>query len=264
MYRENRLKKLLNSGGKALGCWTSMDSPITSELLAIAGFDFLLIDHEHGYGDVKGLSKQLQAISATECSSLLRVPSIDEAYVKKALDAGTECLMFPTVNTAQEARDIVEMCRYAPHGKRGMAPGMIRATNYGMDATNYVKTAHENTFIICQIETPEAVANIPEMGKVEGVDMLFIGPNDLSCSVGKFAQYEDPEFVTLIEKAESSIKESGKLLGSIPYGQFGWQAMFDRGFNLTTAGTEVALLREAAVNIMKDHTANNRANEAAE
>jgi len=102
------------------------------------------------------------------------------------------------------------------------------------------------------------------MGKVEGVDMLFIGPNDLSCSLNKFAQYEDPEFVALIEKAENAIKETGKLLGSIPYGQFGWQAMFDRGFNLTTAGTEVALLREAAVNIMKEHTAHNRSSEAAE
>ena len=264
MYRENRLKKMLNEGEKALGCWTSMDNPITTEILAIAGFDFLLIDQEHGNGDAKGLSIQLQAMSATNTTSLLRVPNADEAYVKKALDAGTESLMFPTVNTAQEARDIVEMCRYAPHGKRGMAPGMIRATNYGMDAPNYVKTAHENTFIICQIETPEAVANISEMGKVEGVDMLFIGPNDLSCSLNKFAQYEDPEFVALIEKAENAIKETGKLLGSIPYGQFGWQAMFDRGFNLTTAGTEVALLREAAVNIMKEHTAHNRSSEAAE
>ena len=148
MYRENRLKKMLNEGEKALGCWTSMDNPITTEILAIAGFDFLLIDQEHGYGDAKGLSIQLQAMSATNTTSLLRVPNADEAYVKKALDAGTESLMFPTVNTAQEARDIVEMCRYAPHGKRGMAPGMIRATNYGMDAPNYVKTAHENTFII--------------------------------------------------------------------------------------------------------------------
>lgn len=264
MYRENRMKKLLNAGGKALGCWTSMDNPITTEILALAGFDFLLIDQEHGYGDAKGLSMQLQAMSATNTTSLLRVPSADEAYVKKALDAGTESLMFPTVNTAEEARDIVEMCRYAPRGRRGMAPGMIRATNYGMDAPNYVQTAHENTFIICQIETPEAVANIPEMGKVQGVDMLFIGPNDLSCSLDKFAQYEDSEFVALIEKAENAIKDTGKLLGSIPYGKFGWQAMFDRGFNLTTAGTEVALLREAAVNIMKDHTVNNRANEAAE
>lgn len=264
MYRENQLKKLLNNGSKALGCWTSMDNPITTEILALAGFDFLLIDQEHGYGDAKGLSMQLQAMSATNCTSLLRVPSADEAYVKKALDAGTECLMFPTVNTAAEARDIVEMCRYAPRGRRGMAPGMIRATNYGMDAPNYVQTAHENMFIICQIETPEGVANIPEMGKVEGVDMLFIGPNDLSCSLDKFAQYEDPEFVALIEKAESAIKETGKLLGTIPYGKFGWQAIFDRGFNLTTAGTEVALLREASLNIVQDHKANNRSEQAAE
>ena len=264
MYRENRLKKILNEGRKALGCWTSMDNPITTEILSLAGFDFLLIDQEHGYGDGKGLSMQLQAMSATKATSLLRVPNANEAYVKKALDAGTECLMFPSVNTAIEARDIVEMCRYSPRGRRGMAPGMIRATNYGIDAVHYVQTAHENTFIICQIETSEAVANISEMGKVEGVDMLFIGPNDLSSSIGKFAQYDDPEFMDLIEKAEKGIKSTGKLLGSIPYGKFGWKAMFDRGYDLTTAGTEVALLREAAVNIIKDHVIRNGVNEAAE
>ena len=257
MYRENRLKKMLNAGEKALGCWTSMDNPTTTEILALAGFDFLLIDHEHGYGDVKGLS-------ASNCTSLLRVPRADEAYVKKALDAGTECLMFPTVTTAQEAKDIVEMCRYSPLGKRGMAPGMIRATNYGMDAANYVQTAAENTFIICQIETPDAVENIAEIGAVDGVDMLFIGPNDLSCSIGKFAQYEDPEFVALIEKAKTAIEGTGKLMGTIPYGKKGWQEIFDSGYNLTTAGTEVALLREAAQNLTKQHSATNRADQAAE
>ena len=257
MYRENRLKNILNAGGKALGCWNSMDNPITTEILALAGFDFLLIDHEHGYGDVKGLSVQLQAMSGTNCSSILRVPKADEAYIQKALDAGTECLMFPKVNTSQEASQIVEMCRYAPFGSRGMAPGMIRATNYGIDIPNYVQKAAENTFIICQIETPEAVANILDMGKVDGVDMFFIGPNDLSCSIGKFAQYEDPEFVTLFENAENAIKKTGKLIGSIPYGNFNWQAMFDRGFQLTTAGSEVALLREVAVNIVREYMTNN-------
>ncbi|MGI9379158.1 MAG: HpcH/HpaI aldolase family protein [Methyloligellaceae bacterium] len=264
MYRDNQLKSLLNSGGKALGCWTSMDNPITSEILAIAGFDFILIDHEHGYGDIKGLASQLQSISATNCTSILRVPNSDEAYVKKALDTGAECLMFPGVNTAREAENIVEMCRYSPRGRRGMAPGMIRATNYGMDPKNYVETAHDNTFIICQIETPEAVANIQEMGRVEGVDMFFIGPNDLSCSVNKFGQYNDPEIVDLIEQAENGIHAAGKFLGCIPYGDFDWQAMFDRGYNLTTAGTEVAMFREAALNIVHKHTANNRTEQAAE
>ena len=95
------------------------------------------------------------------------------------------------------------------------------------------------------------------MGKVDGVDMFFIGPNDLSCSIGKFSQYEDPEFVTLFENAENAIKKTGKLIGSIPYGNFNWQAMFDRGFQLTTAGSEVALLREVAVNIVRDYMTNN-------
>ena len=129
----NYLKEKLSNKNKTLGCWTSLDNEITSELLALVGFDFLLIDHEHGYGDVSGITRQLQSIKETNCSALVRMPRDDEVYVKKSLDSGVNCLMFPAVNNKREAKNIVEMCRYAPNGYRGVAPGMIRATNYGLD-----------------------------------------------------------------------------------------------------------------------------------
>jgi 4-hydroxy-2-oxoheptanedioate aldolase len=258
MYRENRLKKLINDNKKALGCWSSLDNSMTTEILALAGFDFLLFDQEHGLGNAKGLVHQFQALSATPATSMVRVPSHDPHYVKWALDAGAECLMFPSVNTAEQARAIVKHCRYAPHGSRGMAPGMIRATNYGMEAGNYVETASDNLMIICQIETIEAIDNIAEIGAVDGVDMLFIGPNDLSCAIKKFGQYEDPEFTDLMARAEEGIRASGKQMGTIPYGKFGWQEIFDRGYSLTTGGTEVALLRQAAVDIVNRHHDSNR------
>ena len=108
MKLENKLKEKLLNKKKVLGCWTSLDNEITSELLALVGFDFLLIDHEHGYGDVKGITRQVQSLKETECSPLVRMPKDDEVYVKKTLDTGVNSLMFPLVNNKKEAENIVE------------------------------------------------------------------------------------------------------------------------------------------------------------
>ena len=171
---KNYLKEKLLKKMKVLGCWTSLDNEITSELLALAGFDFLLIDHEHGYGDARGITQQLQSLKETLCSALVRMPKDDEVYVKKSLDSGVNCIMFPAVNNRKEAENIVEMCRYAPNGYRGVAPGMIRATNYGMNIKDYFDNIEKNLLIVCQIETVEGVSNIEEIGRVNGVDMVCV------------------------------------------------------------------------------------------
>ena len=246
----NYLKEKLSNKTKTLGCWTSLDNEITSELLALVGFDFLLIDHEHGYGDVRGITRQLQSIKETNCSALVRMPRDDEVYVKKSLDSGVNCLMFPAVNNKKEAENIIEMCRYAPNGYRGVAPGMIRATNYGMDIKRYFDNFEKNLLIVCQIETLEGVSNIKEIAEVDGVDMLFIGPMDLSANMGKFGKFEDPIFVRTIQEAKEKIFQSKKFSGIIPYGRYGWKDLFDGGFDLTTAGTEIAILRDSAKSII--------------
>ncbi|NQV98555.1 MAG: 2,4-dihydroxyhept-2-ene-1,7-dioic acid aldolase [Rhodospirillales bacterium] len=257
MYRENTLKKKMLGGGKALGCWSALNSALSTEILAMAGFDFLLIDQEHGFGDPTQLAHQLQAMSATPTTSVVRVPSKDPNYAKRVLDAGAEAIMFPSVNTAAEARALVKACRYVPEGLRGMAQGMIRASNFGYNAADYVKTANQNLLVICQIETVEAVANIDELVAVEGVDMFFIGPNDLSASNATHGQYEDPSFVKLMDTVERAVMASDKLLATIPYGPHSWQDNFDKGYNMTTAGADVVLLRTACAQIVDQHHAKN-------
>ena len=249
---KNYIKEKLLKKNKVLGCWTSLDNEITSELLALTGFDFLLIDHEHGYGDARGITRQMQSLKGTECSALVRMPKNDEVYVKKTLDAGVNCLMFPAVNNRKEAENIVEMSRYAPSGYRGMAPGMIRATNYGMNIKNYFENIEKNLLIVCQIETAEGVSNIEEIGKVDGVDMLFVGPMDLSTSIGKFGKFDDPVFLETMKKAKDKIFNSGKFSGIIPYGNYDWKDIFEMGFDLTTAGTEISLLRDTCNKIINE------------
>ena len=250
MKLENKLKEKLLNKKKVLGCWTSLDNEITSELLALVGFDFLLIDHEHGYGDVKGITRQVQSLKETECSPLVRMPKDDEVYVKKTLDTGVNSLMFPLVNNKKEAENIVEMCRYAPKGYRGMY--ISRASSYGMNIKKYYETIEKNLLIVCQIETSEGVSNIEEISEVDGIDMLFIGPMDLSTSIGKFGQFNDPVFVETVNLAKEKIMNSKKFSGMMPYGNYDWKDVFSQGFDLTTAGTELSILRDSAISIIKE------------
>lgn len=257
MYRENTLKKMLAKGDKALGCWSALNSALSTEVVAMAGFDFVLIDQEHGFGDPIQLAHQLQAMSASPSTSVVRVPSHDPNYAKRVLDAGAESIMFPSVNTVEQARAIVDSCLYAPAGSRGMAPGVIRASNFGYNAAEYVETANQNLLVICQIETAEAVENIEELVEVDGIDLFFVGPNDLSCSINKVGQFDDPEFVALMDRIEAVVMKSDKWLATIPYGGYSWQDLFDKGYNMSTANTDIGFLRDACIDVVNQHKASN-------
>jgi len=197
-------------------------------------------------------------MSATSTTSVVRVPTHEAGYTKRVLDAGAECIMFPVVNTASQARAIVDNCRYPPVGSRGLAAGVVRAAEYGYKRQQYVQTANDNVFVICQIETREAVDNVDELLAVDGVDLWFVGPNDLAASIGRIGQFEDPQFVELIGRARQAVLDAGKFLGVLPYGEFSWQDLFDQGCHLTTAGSDLSLMRTACVDLVAQHQANNR------
>ena len=161
MFRPNALKQRLTPGGRALGCWTVLGSPPVIELLALCGFDYLLIDQEHGFGEPSALLSSLQAMAATPaCTSVVRVPSNDVNYLKRVLDAGVEGVMVPNIETADDARAVVAACRYPPAGRRGSALGSARASDYGIHAAKYREAAADEVLIICQIESPKAIDNI--------------------------------------------------------------------------------------------------------
>ena len=245
MFRENILKKRIKAGQRALGCWTHMNSPIAAEIMALAGFDGAIIDHEHGSGDLYNAVALMQAMSATPTASILRVPWNDFVYIKRALDTGAEGILVPSVNTAEEARAVASACRYPPKGIRGAAFPISRAASYGM-TDNYLRDYEENLLIICQVEAKTAVENIDELVAVEGIDMLFIGPMDLSCSIGKPGQLEDPEFLDIKARAEEAIKKSDKFLGGLCTPVDPPKQMFAKGYDFVAGALDVALLREAS------------------
>jgi 4-hydroxy-2-oxoheptanedioate aldolase len=254
MYRKNTLKQRLRSGENVLGCWTMLGHPQVVEILSLAGFDYLVLDQEHGLGDPSTLAAQLHAMSATPTVGVVRVPWNDHVYLKRALDAGAEAVLIPSIDTAEEARAAVAACLYPPRGRRGTAASSVRASSYAM-APDYVATCADNLLIACQIESAKAVENIDEIIAVEGIDVLFIGPFDLSATVGQLGNLKHPEVARLIGHAEARIKASGRPMGTVPHPGCTWKDMFARGYQFVNAGSDVARLRDASLADVKEFRA---------
>lgn len=252
MYRENGFKKRLQAGERCFGCWLHLCSPIAAEVLALAGYDAMIIDHEHGSGELVGAIQIMQAMSATPAAPILRVPLNDPVAMKRALDTGPEAVMIPSVNSAEEARAAVAACRYPPDGTRGAAYALVRASDYGLAAQDYVETVQDRLLVICQIETVAAVDAIPEIAAVDGVDMLFIGPVDLSGDIGKLGRFDDTEVIALRERAEDAIKAAGKLLGGLAVPNLSIADMAARGYDFVTAASDITLMRDGALAQLKE------------
>ncbi|MCC7347550.1 MAG: hypothetical protein IT538_09160 [Variibacter sp.] len=246
MYRPNALKQKLLAGKKVVGCWSMIGSPVVTEILGLAGFDFLLIDQEHGLGDPTSLVAQLQAINTTPATSVVRIPWNDHVYIKRVLDAGVEGIMVPSIETAEEARAAVAACLYPPAGRRGAASSSARASGYGT-APDYVATCAENMLLVLQIESAKAVENIDAICAVPGVDVVFIGPHDLSGTVGQLGNLKHPEVAALIARAEARIKAHGKPMGTVPHPGCTAMDMFARGYDFVNAGSDIGKLRDSSI-----------------
>lgn len=239
-------KERLKGGRPALGCLVNMASPIATEIVARAGYDCVMIDLEHGPGDFLNATAQMQAVSGLACAPLIRVPENAPVELKRALDAGPAGVMVPMVASADEARAAVSACRYPPRGVRGVAHTIARASGYGTDLKRYMARSEDELLIICQIESPEAVDNAAAIAATDGVDMVFVGPMDLSASAGHFNEPDHEAVDALMARVEAAAREAGTLLGALATPGRPAAALFERGFDLVLDAVDVALLRDAA------------------
>lgn len=247
MYRENYIKKRLQSGQKALACWLHTASPIVAEIMALTGYDGAIIDMEHGPVDYLCATQLMHAMGAAQTSPIIRVPWNDHVEIKRALDAGCEGIMVPEINSAAEAEALVRACLYPPQGKRGAASVLNRASSYGLENAKYLEDNGKELLIIAQIESRKAIDNLEEIVAVEGIDVLFIGHNDLSGDFGRIGGYENPDFVAALGRAEALIKQSDKFLGGLPRATDPASAMLERGYDLVISASDVLMLRDAAI-----------------
>ncbi len=251
MYVQNRLRKRLAAGETSVGCWIHMCSPIGAEVVALAGFDVVIIDHEHGPSDFLNTISLMQAVSATQATPIMRVPWNDPVYIKRALDIGAQGIVIPAVESAEEARAAVAACRYPPDGIRGSAYGLVRASDYGLKAEQFLEDLPENVLVMCQIESATAVERAEEIVAVDGVDVIFMGPVDLSASMGIMGQTEDPRLIEMRARAEKIVKDAGKWMGGLAVAGDSVQAMAERGYDIVTGVSDISLLRDAALSHLK-------------
>jgi len=242
----NAFRQLMKSAGShpPMGTWVMSASAIVAEAVGHAGFDWVLVDMEHAPADMMDVVHMLQALSATKAVPVVRVPWNDTVMVKRVLDAGAPTVMFPFVQNADEARRAVAATRYPPQGVRGMA-GMSRASRYGT-ASNYLKTANADVGAIVQLETREAVMALEDIAAVEGVDALFIGPADLSASLGHVGELAHPEVIELMSRAAQRAHEAGKPIGTVggtPEAVAQYRAA---GFDYVALSSDLGLLMRGA------------------
>ncbi|APX25901.1 2-dehydro-3-deoxyglucarate aldolase (plasmid) [Salipiger profundus] len=210
----NPFKARLRAGGAVpLGTWLMSGTPSTAEALGHAGFDFLVLDMEHVPIEIGQTADILRAIALTPARALVRLPWNDPVTVKRVLDAGAESIMLPFVQTAEEARAAVSAAKYPPLGTRGVA-AVHRSSGYGA-ATDYLQRANDETCVIVQLETPEALANMAEIAAVPGLDGIFIGPGDMAASMGFIGQIGRAEVQETLADAGRRAGELGIPIGIV-------------------------------------------------
>lgn len=239
-------RQLIKAAGSQppIGTWIMSASPIVAEAVGHAGFDWAVVDMEHSPLDMMEVIHLLQAIAGTKMLPVLRVPWNDSVMVKRVLDAGAQTLLFPFVQSADEARRAVAATRYPPEGHRGMA-GMSRASGFGT-VPNYFRTANSQQGVIVQIETVHAASLIEEIAGVPGVDALFVGPADLSASMGYPGQLMHPAVMKLMAQMVEQCKAAGKPVGTVggtPDTVTQYRAM---GFDFVAVASDLGLLMRSA------------------
>jgi 4-hydroxy-2-oxoheptanedioate aldolase len=245
MFKPNKLKQRVAQNKPSLGVWIALTDPAIAEIAGHAGYDYAIIDLEHGMAELKDAVNMLRALAAFDTTAMVRVPGHDTDFLKRVLDIGAQTLMVPMVETADQARAIVSACRYPPLGTRGYAAPGVRVSGYGK-STDYVDRAADELFIALQIESLKGVENAQEIAAVDGVDLIFIGAADLSGDMGMLAQTGRPEVVEQITKCVTSVKAAGKPVGSIPRPDRSNIELLEDGFIVVTGGVDVGLLRNAA------------------
>lgn len=245
-----KIKKRLKDGETLLGCWLNLGSSITAEIVGNAGFDWVLMDLEHGAGTEKDLLYQLQAIEHTPAAGVVRVEGFQRQRIHRVLDLGAEGVMCPRIHNVEEAKKVVKGLHYPPRGKRGMAK-MVRATGFGKDFSDYLTHSQENVLGVVQIETAEVLNHLEEIAALDGVDVLFIGPSDLSMELGIFGELDHSLFKDALQTTVSAARKAGKATGILIPNPEEFAAYHEMGIRMIACGSDATFVSQGANNMMK-------------
>ena len=237
----NHFKQAINSGQLQIGFWQSLATAITAEISAYAGFDWLLIDGEHGANDLRSIRDQLQVVGPSPSQAVVRISSVNVVEVKQVMDAGAQTILVPIVDTADDADLMARAMRYPPAGIRGNGAGVARASGYGRDA-GYLTSANDQACLLVQAETKTALDNLEAICAVEGVDGVFIGPADLATSLGHHGNPGHADVQAAIEDGIKRIVAAGKAPGILMADETKVRRYIELGALFVAVGSDVAIL----------------------
>ncbi|GAB4857662.1 hypothetical protein Ancab_015568 [Ancistrocladus abbreviatus] len=249
------LKSRLHNGETLYGLFLCSFSPILAEIAGLSGYDFVVVDMEHGYGEISDALYCLQALAATQTPAILRLPESSATWAKKALDLGPQGIMLPMIDSPKAAKKAVSYCRYPPNGVRGAAHPIVRASGYGIDA-GYLSNCEEELLIMCQVESEEAVEKIEEIAAVDGVDCIQMGPLDLSASMGYLWDPGNKKVREMMNVAEKAVLGSsggggGAYLAGFAMPHDTPEDLKARGYRMVSGAVDVGLFKSAAVEDVK-------------
>lgn len=234
--------KALFGAAPARGAWIGLPTLASAEILASAGFEFLVLDCEHGPAGEETLMGQILAAERRGAAAIVRPPEARDPWIKRALDLGAGGVMAPSVDTVADAQRAVAAFRYGPAGRRGVATRLVRAADYGRDSDYERRWNHEGV-LIAQIEGPEGVEAAAEIARVDGVDALFFGPSDFAARAGYPSDAEITEAYCAVAAAA---KQAGKLVGATPFATHTAHDLLANGAEIVTVTSDVSLLRRGA------------------
>ena len=241
----NNLKAALARGETLIGCWASFADPYATEVLSTAEFDWVLIDAEHSPNDLRTIMHQLQILEGKRSDAVVRLPMGEDWLIKQVLDAGAQSLLIPMVESAEQARDLVQATRYPPDGVRGSGAALARSSMFA-SRKNYIETANAEICLIVQVESRAALDALDDILAVDGVDGVFVGPSDLSVDMGYQGDTAHPEVRVAIKTALARISASGKVAGIISVDDEEAQQYADWGAQFLAVGIDVLMLAATA------------------
>lgn len=252
MIRENRIKQRLKSGGDVVGAFAKITDPSAVEVLGLAGFDFFVLDNEHVAMNRESMVAILRAAELSDIVPVVRVRENRAVEMLQALDAGAMGVQVPHVNTKEDALHVVQSVKYAPLGHRGFASSH-RAGAFGfLDPIQYVQQSNEQTLVACYCETLAAIENLPEIVQVDGLDVVFIGPWDLTQSLGFIGQLDHPDLRRHIDTIIDTTRAAHKAAGIIASDAADARQWFDRGVQYVTISSDLGMLAAQAKQFLKE------------
>lgn len=241
---KNMLKARLTAGETLFGCWLASGQAYMAEIAGRAGFDWCLIDAEHGPNEFRNVLEQMQVLGGLPTEALVRLPWGEDWMVKKALDAGAQSILIPMVESGADAERLVRATKYPPHGHRGVGAAATRATNYG-EITDYLTTANDEVCLMVQVESVKGYEALDDILAVEGVDAVFIGPADLSADMGYPGQMGHDEVQKVIKDILTRTAKAGKAPAILSLNDEVTAKFVDWGARFVAVAIDISLLSAA-------------------